>query len=138
MVAALAAGLLVATANASPSQDYVLHCMGCHGGEAQGVPGRVPPLAHALARFMRSASGRDYILRVPGVASTALSDAQLAALLNWLARSFDREDLTSEVPLFTPQEVGRARHHPLLAVLASRRVVVRELAASGAAPPSSY
>ena len=41
-------------AHASPAQDYMLNCMGCHGTEAQGVPGKVPPLANALSRFMRT------------------------------------------------------------------------------------
>ncbi|MBV8740220.1 MAG: hypothetical protein JOZ12_00470, partial [Sinobacteraceae bacterium] len=29
--------------SASPLEDYVLHCMGCHGSQAEGVPGRIPP-----------------------------------------------------------------------------------------------
>ena len=70
---------------ANPAQDYILNCMGCHGTEAQGIPGKVPPLANALSRFMRSPEGRNYVLRVPGAANSALSDQQLAAVLNWLA-----------------------------------------------------
>ena len=44
LAAAVTAGALAATAHASPAQDYMLYCMGCHGSQAQGVPGRVPPL----------------------------------------------------------------------------------------------
>src|ERR1041384_2672649 len=73
-------------AKASPQQDYILYCMGCHGAQAEGVPGKVPPLAHALGRYMRTPAGRNYILRVPGAANSVLSDAQLATVLNWLAR----------------------------------------------------
>src|SRR5262252_5452509 len=88
--ALLGAALLLAAraACASPAQDYMLYCMGCHGAEAQGVPGKIPPLAVALALFMRTAEGRDYVLRVPGAANSALPDAQLAAVLNWLAASY--------------------------------------------------
>jgi cytochrome c553 len=136
--ASLVASLLVAVAQASPEQDYVLYCMGCHGSQAEGVPGRVPPLAHALARFMRTSAGRNYILRVPGAASSALPDAPLAAVLNWLAQTYDAEDLPASVPLFTVEEVARLRHMPLLSVLVTRREVVRELASSGPAPSSSY
>jgi hypothetical protein len=125
-------------AQASPEQDYVLYCMGCHGSQAEGVPDRVPPLAHALARFMRSSAGRNYVLRVPGAASSALPDARLAAVLNWVAQTYDAEDLSDSVPLFTEQEVARLRHMPLLSVLATRRQVVRELATNGPAPSSSY
>jgi cytochrome c553 len=126
------------TALASPGQDYMLYCMGCHGAQAQGVPGKIPPLAHALGRYMRSPLGRDYVLRVPGAANSVLSDAQLAAVLNWIAAQFDASDLSSEVPWFTTEEVTRSRHTPLADVLSTRREVVRALAASGAAPAADY
>lgn len=87
---------------------------------------------------MRSPVGRDYVLRVPGAANSALSDAQLAAVLNWIAMRFNAEDLSPEVPPFTAEEVAQARPHPLVAVLAARREVVRALAASGAAPAADY
>jgi mono/diheme cytochrome c family protein len=137
-VALALASVLATTATASPGQDYVLYCMGCHGPGAQGVPGKVPPLAHALGRFMRTPAGRNYILRVPGAANSVLSDAQLAAVLNWLAQTFDADELASGVPLFSAAEVTGARHSPLASVLATRREVVRDLAATGPAPPESY
>ena len=135
---AIAATLLATAAHASPQQDYILYCMGCHGAQAEGVPGKVPPLAHALGRYMRTPEGRNYILRVPGAANSVLSDAQLAAVLNWLAQTFDGDELTTEVPLFTAAEVTSQRHSPLTSVLATRRDVVRSLAATGPAPPESY
>ena len=73
----LAASALAGAAHASPGEDYMLYCMGCHGAEAQGVPGRIPPLAGALARFMRTSEGRNYVLRVPGAANSVLSDGRL-------------------------------------------------------------
>jgi mono/diheme cytochrome c family protein len=125
-------------ARASPAQDYMLYCMGCHGAQAQGVPGKVPPLAHSIGRFMRSAAGRDYLMRVPGAANSVLSDAQLAAVLNWLAEEFNTDEITADMPKFTAAEVGARRHVPLGSVLARRREVVRDLAATGAAPPADY
>jgi len=116
----------------------MLYCMGCHGPQAEGVPGKVPPLAHSLGLFMRSAGGRNYVLRVPGAANSALSDAQLAAVLNWLAQEFNSGELTAEVPMFTTAEVTSLRHSPLASVSAARREVVRDLAARGAAPPANY
>ena len=102
---AAATALAATAAHASPQQDYVLYCMGCHGPQAEGVPGKVPPLAHALGRYMRSPAGRNYVLRVPGAANSVLSDAQLAAVLNWLAQTFDADELSDGVPLFTTEEV---------------------------------
>jgi cytochrome c553 len=133
----LAAALLARVAAAAPEQDYVLYCMGCHGVTAQGVPGRVPPLAGALARFMRTGAGRNYVLRVPGAANSALSDAQLAAVLNWLAERYRAAGDPQPEP-FTAAEVAGARHTPLADVQATRREVVQALAAGGAAPQSTY
>ena len=125
-------------APASPAQDYMLYCMGCHGSEAQGVPGKVPPLAHSLGKFMRTNAGRNYILRVPGAQNSVLSDEQLAAVLNWLAKTYSADDLLADTSWFTTAEVSALRHQPLAAVLDARREVVRGLAASGAAPPAQY
>ena len=132
------AGAWSGTARASPAQDYMLYCMGCHGAQAQGVPGKIPPLAHSIGRFMRSAAGRDYLMRVPGAANSVLSDAQLAAVLNWLAEEFNSDELTADMPKFTAAEVGARRHVPLGSVLAKRRELVSDLAATGAAPPADY
>lgn len=123
---------------ANPAQDYVLNCMGCHGTEAQGVPGKVPPLANALRRFMRTPEGRNYVLRVPGAANSALSDEQLAAVLNWLAVTYDSSAGSSRLAPFTSNEVATQRHQPLLSVLATRSAVVQNLATTGPSPPSRY
>jgi mono/diheme cytochrome c family protein len=137
-VTVTAAGAWSGAAWAGPAQDYMLYCMGCHGPQAQGVPGKVPPLAHSIGRFMRTAAGRDYLLRVPGAANSVLSDAQLAAVLNWLAEEFNSDELTADMPKFTAAEVGARRHVPLGSVLAARREIVRDLATTGAAPPADY
>jgi mono/diheme cytochrome c family protein len=133
VLAVLAAG----AATASPGQDYMLYCMGCHGPEARGVTGKIPPLAGALPLYMRSAAGRDYVLRVPGAANSVLNDAQLAAVLNWLATTYPAAQGEPPSP-FTPEEVTRARHTPLANVLATRHAVVQELSAAGQAPAATY
>lgn len=127
-----------AIALASPAQDYMLHCMGCHGPSAQGVPGKVPALAQTLVQFMRSAAGRSYVLRVPGASNSMLTDAQLAEVLNWIAGHFGGDQLPASAAKFTAQEVAAHRHSPLASVQATRREVVKELAASGPAPNQDY
>jgi cytochrome c553 len=134
---ALGASLFSLVLRASPAQDYMLYCMGCHGAEAQGVPGKVPPLAGTLALFMRTAEGRDYVLRVPGAANSALPDAQLAGVLNWLAASYGASATAPPAP-FTVDEVTKVRRTPLADVQARRREVVRALAAAGVAPAAQY
>ena len=137
MVCALGAAVLCATAVANPAQDYMLHCMGCHGATADGVPGKVPALAQALGQFMRTPAGRSYVLRVPGASNSMLSDAQLAAVLNWIAARFGAEQAAASAP-FTEQEVATHRHLPMASVQATRHAVVKELAASGPAPADDY
>lgn len=137
VAAAIAAAVAAGSAAAGPAQDYTLFCMGCHGSEAQGVPGRIPPLAVALARFMRTPEGRDYVLRVPGAANSALSDAQLAAVLNWLAERYAAPTEPRPEP-FTVDEVSRARRTPLANVQATRREVIRRLAETGPSPSAEY
>ncbi len=115
----------------------MLYCMGCHGPEAQGVTGKIPPLAASLALYMRTSAGRDYVLRVPGAANSVLTDAQLAAVLNWLSVTYPAPGEAQPSP-FTTAEVTRVRHTPLANVLATRQTVVQELAAQGSAPSAAY
>ena len=137
VAAAAIAATLGRAADASPAQDYMLFCLGCHGAQAQGVPGKIPPLAGAVSLYMRTAAGRNYVLRVPGAANSALPDAQLAAVLNWLAERYGTPQQPPPAP-FTTEEVARTRHIPLADVKATRREVVRQLAATGPAPAAAY
>ena len=137
LAVALAVGTFAVPVSASPAQDYMLYCMGCHGAQAQGVPGKIPPLAGSLSLSMRTAEGRNYVLRVPGAANSALPDAQLAAVLNWLATSYAAPGQTPVVP-FTVEELTRVRRTPLADVQARRREVIRGLAATGPAPAAAY
>ncbi len=128
----------VQSAFGDPATDFMLHCMGCHGANAQGVPGKVPPLAKTLTEFMRSPAGRSYVLRVPGASNSMLSDGRLAAVLNWIADRFSGEEPSAAVRRFTPEEVTASRHIPLVSVQLARRQVIQELAASGPAPATDY
>jgi cytochrome c553 len=131
------AALWAGAAVASPAQDYLLYCMGCHGAQAQGVPGKIPALAVNLARFMNDPAGRNYLLRVPGAANSALPDAQLAAVLNWLSTAYPAPEGGTPHPI-TTEEVARLRHTPLANVQQRRREVIAGIAASGRTPPASY
>src|ERR1700679_3908767 len=113
-LALMAACLSVGAASANPAQDYMLYCMGCHGAQAEGVPGKVPPLAHTLGLYMKTPAGRDYVLRVPGAANSVLSDSELAAVLNWLAVSYSSSEDSPDTPFFTPAEGAKVRHVTLI------------------------
>jgi mono/diheme cytochrome c family protein len=123
--AVLIVGLLlfagVAAADADRArQNYLLHCMGCHGEDGLGLEGRVPSFRNTLARISASPQGRDYVLRVPGVTQATLDDAQTAEVLNWVLVQFSATDAARRVAPFTAAEVARARQRPLLDVGAAR------------------
>ena len=135
-LAAVAALGAAGMAPASPAQDYMLYCMGCHGAQAQGVAGKIPPLAIALARYMHTSTGRNYVLRVPGAANSVLSDTQLAAVLNWIATTYPA---TGDAPApFTAEEVAHTRHVPLANVRATRQEVIGTLEGAGSVPAPDY
>jgi mono/diheme cytochrome c family protein len=134
LLAWLDPGLLRADAH----EDYVLHCMGCHGPTGAGVPGKVPPLVRSTVRFMRSAEGRDYLMRVPGASNAAISDAQLSAVLNWVAENFGAGEFDPTVARFTPAEVAAHRPVPMPDVLARRTAIIASLESTGLAPARNY
>jgi hypothetical protein len=67
-----------------------------------------------------------------------LSDAQLAAVLNWIAGNFGRDQLPESAPPFSVQEVAATRRMPMVSLRTTRGEVLKELAASGSAPPEDY
>lgn len=59
--------------------------------------------------FLHSQAGREFLIRVPGVAHAALSDAEVTELMNWLVRRFSKEQLPAEFIPFTVAEVNELR-----------------------------
>ena len=99
-----------------PRVNFQLQCMGCHHADGAGEEGRVPSLRRTLVPFSATAEGRDFVMRVPGVAQAPLGDAEIAALLNWMARNLSDVPLPAGFIDYTAAEVGLARHRPLPAV----------------------
>jgi hypothetical protein len=62
----------------------------------------------------------------------------LAGVPNWIAGRFGGEQPAALVSPFTAQEVAAIRRTPMASVQATRREVVKELAASGSAPAQDY
>jgi mono/diheme cytochrome c family protein len=99
----------VGASEAGPAEHFVLHCSGCHGLDARGVPGTTPSL-HALDRLLELPGGRAYLAAVPGVAQAPLDDASLATLLNWIVA---RYGTVSQPAGYTAEEVARLRARPI-------------------------
>lgn len=121
LVALFAVASIAGTAQAwSPATNYRLHCEGCHLADGVATPGKVPALAGSVATFLRAPDGRAYLARVPGVANASLSDAELAALLDWTLRRFDAANLPADFAPYTADEVARWRAQPLVDVTLER------------------
>lgn len=109
----------------APQAAYQLHCMGCHGAGGSGDATRVPAVNQAMLRFAATAEGRNYLVRVPGVATSPLSDADLTALLNWMLKDFGAPGASRPAD-FSVTEVSLARRHPLADVAAARLRVMAQ------------
>jgi len=125
-VARRVAAVMVVLGAAAPARAYEprvnfqLQCMGCHHADGAGEEGRVPSVRRTLVPFSGSTEGRDFVMRVPGVAQAPLSDAEVAALLNWMVRNLSDVPVPAGFVDYTAAEVGQARHRPLAAVREAR------------------
>jgi hypothetical protein len=116
-----------------PAVNYQLRCMGCHLADGSGESGRVPSIRRTLVLFSSSSEGRDYVIRVPGVAQSPLSDADTAMLLNWMARNLSDVKLPPGFADYSAAEVHSLRDRPLVRV---RGIRARLLSAATAKPNS--
>jgi cytochrome c553 len=119
-VIVLAAAWTVRAHALEPKVNFQLQCMGCHHADGAGEEGRVPSIRDTLVLFSGLPEGREYLLRVPGVAQAALSDPDLAMLMNWMVRNLSDVPLPQDFVEFTAAEVGTARRRPLTEVTAQR------------------
>jgi hypothetical protein len=100
---------------------YLLHCGGCHLADGRGVPPEVPSLRGELGRLAALPEGRRYLARVPGASQAPLSNAELAAVLNWVLVTFSEETLPSGFVPLSIDEVGNARSEVLADPLRERQ-----------------
>lgn len=111
----------------SPAFNYRLHCQGCHKADGSGQPDYVPELNGGIAKFLHSNAGRDYLVRVPGVAYSDLNNKDTALLLNWMIYTFDPDHAPAHFIPYTEEEVSRLRNNPISDACAARASVVRQL-----------
>ena len=93
--------------------DYQLKCQGCHRPDGSGDDHSNPPMRGVVAKFLSVPGGREFIGRVPGVATVDLPDDRLANLVNWTVFQFDRAHVPAGFRPYTAAELGRLRQNPL-------------------------
>lgn len=106
--------------------DYQMHCQGCHTPDGSGAD-TVPRMKGQVGLFLQSQAGREYLVRVPGSATSALPDERLAAVLNWILLEFAGDSLDSGFQPYSAVEVGEWRQQPLNEVDQYRAELLRTL-----------
>ena len=96
----------------------------------------MPVLVNRIGYFARIRDGRAYLAQVPGVAMSAVSDDDLAQMLNWLLKTYSAAQLPCNFKDYTGDEVSELRRNPIIPWV-RRNEVVQALVAAGQIPSSS-
>lgn len=94
--------------------DYVEHCAGCHGVQGLSAPAKLPELRGRVGYMMCTPATRAYLLRLPNIAKSRLSDnQQLADMLNFMIFGIGGQSVLPGTKPFTAKEVGYERQFAL-------------------------
>jgi hypothetical protein len=122
-----------------PQSDYVEHCSGCHGMQGNSAPAQIPVLRDRVGYFMCTKQGREYLIRLPNVAYSAIGDNQeLADMMNFVVFGLGGNSAPRTAKPFTAAEVARLRTQALAtqSLIAVRAEVVGKMVESCAVPKS--
>jgi hypothetical protein len=92
---------------------WMLNCQGCHRADGGATGDEVPALSGTVAKFLSVPGGREYLIRVPGVAMAPMDDESIAELTNWMLHEFDEENIPQDFESYSANEVGAFRKSPL-------------------------
>lgn len=123
----------------APQSDYVEYCSGCHGMQGNSAPAEIPVLRGRVGYFMCIKDGRDYLIRLPNVAYSAIDDNQeLADMMNFVVFGLGGNSAPKDAKPFTAAEVKRLRNEALAtqSLVAARARVVDKMISTCAVPQS--
>ena len=134
MIRVLAALLIFSSGvstGAESEQDnkvaWMLNCQGCHRADGGATGDAVPALSGTVSKFLWVPGGREYLIRVPGVAMAPLDDASIAELTNWMLHEFDEENIPTDFEHYSASEVGTLRKKPYNAEASTIRAGLMEM-----------
>jgi mono/diheme cytochrome c family protein len=132
VAAIVAAATSPARGASNPATDYLQHCAGCHQVDGSGLPrSGVPSFVDNVGHFLRSPQGRAFLVQVPGTAQSPLSDARVAALLNWMLDRFSAAQVPRDAAPYSAAEVAGLRGNAPRDLRGARREIVEALASQG-------
>ncbi|MDF0733111.1 cytochrome C [Pseudomonas entomophila] len=126
----------IAAAGYSTPVNYQLQCAGCHLDHGQGSAANdTPRMAGFVGNFLKVPGGREFLVRVPGISQSALSDGQIADLLNWLLAPGGMAGASTPARWapYTREEVARVRGQSMLNLPDVRAGLIGEMKAQGIA-----
>lgn len=124
----------IAEAGYSTPVNYQLQCAGCHLSDGSGSAANdVPRMKDFVGNFLKVDGGREFLVRVPGMAQSALNDEQLATLINWLMRKdgIAGTSMPEHYQPYTGAEVAAVRRKSLLNVPSARAGLIAQMRAKG-------
>jgi hypothetical protein len=122
-----------------PQSDYVEHCSGCHGMQGNSAPADIPVLRDRVGYFLCTPEGRDYLIRLPNVAYSAITDNQeLADMMNFVVFGLGGDSAPKGARPFTAAEVAKLRSRALAtqSLIAARADIVAKLGGRCSVPES--
>ncbi|MEE9102750.1 cytochrome C [Pseudomonas sp. QE6] len=126
----------IAQAHYSTAVNYQLQCAGCHLGDGEGSAANdTPRMKGFVGNFLKVDGGRQFLVRVPGMSQSALSNAQLADLINWIMREdgMAGKSMPANYQPYTEQEVAAIRHEAMLNLPSTRAGLISQMRAKGIA-----
>ncbi len=107
--------------------NYQMFCSGCHAPDGAGS-GDVPRMKDHVGHFLTTDAGRSYLVRVPGSATSALRDEELAEVLNWILIGMGGDSVAEDFKPYSAAEVSTLRAAPLNEVEEYRAGLLQDIA----------
>jgi hypothetical protein len=126
----------IAEAGYSVGVNYQLQCAGCHLGNGMGSAANdTPRMTGFVGNFLKVPGGREFLVRVPGMSQSALNNAQLADLLNWLMREdgMAGKSRPADYQPYSADEVAALRAKTMLNLPGTRAELIDKMRAQGIA-----
>lgn len=94
--------------------DYVENCGGCHGVQGVSAPAMLPQLRDRVGYFLCTPEARAYLIRLPNIAHSRITDnQQLADLVNFVVFGLGGDSTPPDAQPFTAEEVAQERKFAL-------------------------
>ena len=132
LIAAFCATAARAEGERRGATDYLMHCSGCHDMDGSGHPTKgIPDFRDQVGYFLRWPEGRAFLLQVPGLLNSGLTDERAAGVVTWLVRRFAGASLPPDFVPYTGEEAGRYREQRPVDIAAARQRLYEQIVAAG-------